>query len=72
VENTHRSLDPSLKGRIGLTLEALINLLYLAKREAEGRERCCIYLELAEQRIAELRRLTQQPTDTMTDNRQMQ
>jgi hypothetical protein len=35
-----------------------MNLLFLAKQEAEDRERCCTYLELAEQRIAELRRLT--------------
>jgi hypothetical protein len=57
MENAH-PLDTALRGRIGITLEVIINLLYLAKREAEDPQRC-IYLELAEQRVAELRRLTQ-------------
>jgi hypothetical protein len=59
MENAHRSSDPALKGRIGVTLEVLMNLIYLAKREAENRERCRTYLGLAEQRIAELRSLNQ-------------
>jgi hypothetical protein len=58
MENAHPSSDTALKGRIGITLEVLMNLLFLAKREADDRGRCCIYLELAEQRLAELRRLT--------------
>ena len=54
MEDGLQSLDPGLKKKIGISLEALLNLVYLAKLHGEDRVQSDCYLTLAEEKILEL------------------
>jgi hypothetical protein len=58
MEDGLHSLDPGLNKRINISLETLMNLVYLAKLHGEDRVQSDCYLTLAEEKILELLQLT--------------